>query len=1195
MITKLRRILGLESNEERLCRLTEVSSSIDRLSIKIDDLADEFTSKNENFKQILKSNEVDEDFKKSVKEKYDNFIEIQKQELQHLIKERRELKSQHQALMADKEIFKAVSDLSFYKEVKEKYKTGTIRPEHFDTILKAKTGVVKYADNIVFNEEGKFLILQRDHNDNNGCKWVVPGGHVDAGEEFYEAAKRELQEEAGITVEDCTEIGSYKKEGVEIFYFKSKVDSQATPIVIQSKEIIDSKWITPSEIPNYEMPFNMAENLMNLLEVTEEETKIMKAVSLGNLSKQTLEQFLKSHKYIKKERNSNGGWNYLYKEIDKEGEEIKEKKYRRDTSIKEIEKIKKNIGNDFEIYSLMPALEQEFKESNKIFSNEKKEVFFEKIDVKKIKLENITFVQSHINKELLDQKTKNVSEDPIQVFKVKEKLYVYDGNHRAISAAIRGDNEINVRVYDLTEQVEKEDFKWNFKSQEDREKWDQISKNKDRIMKAIQVGSLSTELGMELIEKARSGIYENTPENKKLGRVGQKYGTKKEETKFERKQTEGKLNLGRSGKFIEKTKTNPKQTYKALKSWMDKEGVKFEVDFAVKTSSIYVMATSRTGTNLKIRLSNHSPAITDVESWKGLEVNASGGEIGFVSIDSSVGYKTQDIKNIFSIIDDSANKIQGKDIDVKDAYEMNSKDVVEKYLKEFGLEDDIYGINREIILSQYDSIKYRPDYKEYINSRPEVIEKKEKERKEVEEKSKKEKETFLKIDKYRASNGAIVMTGRTKDSSKWTSTIGHIQEYSGAENKEKRKELQKQAIKELEEKVKNGEFDKVEKSYSDFDLIKAFDLGQISEEILIKSRTGKYADTPENRRLKRVGQPYGSKKQETTSPDKEPLKKDERGGKQATDKPIEEHAKTASESSLQAASKGGDEELRIAAKKELDRREKEESVEQPEEKEEVKEKEEDSSKEDNKLDSLNETLKQEYKKVAQETMSMEDFTDGNFEKLVSQQQSISTYIQTINNINKENNVKKIEEVLYKSFKFDGSLKDFMGDGDILGSEIKEEGSKISISTVTEDGFTKRTFDKSSKTVDMELFLLSPLTEKGKGKGTSIFKNQVEQFKKIGFNKLETHAGDIGGMNGYYTWARLGYEINNSEDKEIFKEMLKHEKDNDIKKATSLQNLMETKKGQTWWRENGFGFKGTFDLKDNSTSLKTLNDYKNGKN
>lgn len=35
----------------------------------------------------------------------------------------------------------------------------------------------------------------------------------------------------------------------------------------------------------------------------------------------------------------------------------------------------------------------------------------------------------------------------------------------------------------------------------------------------------------DLILKARSGVYANTPENRKLGRVGQKYGTKKEEEK----------------------------------------------------------------------------------------------------------------------------------------------------------------------------------------------------------------------------------------------------------------------------------------------------------------------------------------------------------------------------------------------------------------------------------------------------------------------------------------------------------------------------------------------------------------------------------------------------------------------------------------------------------------------------------------
>ena len=35
----------------------------------------------------------------------------------------------------------------------------------------------------------------------------------------------------------------------------------------------------------------------------------------------------------------------------------------------------------------------------------------------------------------------------------------------------------------------------------------------------------------EILEKARSGIYKDTPENRKLGRVGQHYGSKKVEEK----------------------------------------------------------------------------------------------------------------------------------------------------------------------------------------------------------------------------------------------------------------------------------------------------------------------------------------------------------------------------------------------------------------------------------------------------------------------------------------------------------------------------------------------------------------------------------------------------------------------------------------------------------------------------------------
>jgi len=58
------------------------------------------------------------------------------------------------------------------------------------------------------------------------------------------------------------------------------------------------------------------------------------------------------------------------------------------------------------------------------------------------------------------------------------------------------------------------------------EQWEQD------ILKHNLQKALSCELGyyvsIDELEKARAGIYKDTPENRKLGRAGQKYGTKKE-------------------------------------------------------------------------------------------------------------------------------------------------------------------------------------------------------------------------------------------------------------------------------------------------------------------------------------------------------------------------------------------------------------------------------------------------------------------------------------------------------------------------------------------------------------------------------------------------------------------------------------------------------------------------------------------
>ena len=94
---------------------------------------------------------------------------------------------------------------------------------------------------------------------------------------------------------------------------------------------------------------------------------------------------------------------------------------------------------------------------------------------------------------------------------------------------------------------------------------------------------------------------------------------------------------------------------------------------------------------------------------------------------------------------------------------------------------------------------------------------------------------------------------------------------------------------------------------------KGFNGGTNLNEELEKARSGVYEDTAKNRRLNRVGQQYGSKKQED-----EPRGESSRKEKQD----VSSYAKNASEGALKraAADEKAPEDVRNAAKKELEKR-----------------------------------------------------------------------------------------------------------------------------------------------------------------------------------------------------------------------------------------------------------------------------------
>ncbi len=106
-----------------------------------------------------------------------------------------------------------------------------------------------------------------------------------------------------------------------------------------------------------------------------------------------------------------------------------------------------------------------------------------------------------------------------------------------------------------------------------------------------------------------------------------------------------------------------------------------------------------------------------------------------------------------------------------------------------------------------------------------------------------------------------------------------------------------------------------------------------------------------------------------------------------------------------------------------------------------------------------------------------------------------------------------------------------------------------------------------------------------GVGTRIFAHQVKAAREMGISYLVTDAegSPAGTLNGYYTWARLGF---NGEIPQQVREMLPPSLSN----VSDILDLMSRVGGPRWWRANGRGFFGTFDLREGSDSLVALHEY-----
>lgn len=91
---------------------------------------------------------------------------------------------------------------------------------------------------VVLNKQrNKVLLLQRNEEPGKGL-WAFPGGHVERGNDLFEAIKSEVKEETGLSVEvgKIVSTSSNAEDGLIQLAYEAVADSEEIVVNIESKK-----------------------------------------------------------------------------------------------------------------------------------------------------------------------------------------------------------------------------------------------------------------------------------------------------------------------------------------------------------------------------------------------------------------------------------------------------------------------------------------------------------------------------------------------------------------------------------------------------------------------------------------------------------------------------------------------------------------------------------------------------------------------------------------------------------------------------------------------------------------------------------------------------------------------------------------------------------------------------------------------
>lgn len=330
----LKALLGLQTQKEKIDEYKGLLKKEREIKQEVDSLAENYFLQKSQYDSLRGSDNVEAAMK--AESCFSEFLKQQSKDLMSVYNRRNSIQKSIERLENDEDFAEMAKDIRHLFECRELWKQGLIKKSVYFDLFKAKQGKVQFADVLVFRGD-KLLILNRvGERGAVSNDWCIPGGHVDPGETFLQAAKRELFEETGIDMSESLliPVGKYipKRKGIEIHYFMCHIDDQ-TPvnILVDAEEETGLEWINPyTELDLYNFIFDMKDNIKRILgiEVPDEFQLVMKSFKDGKISKEVFTTYCeKNPEKLEKSANKTSFTHEERKDLAKKGEAMPNGKY----------------------------------------------------------------------------------------------------------------------------------------------------------------------------------------------------------------------------------------------------------------------------------------------------------------------------------------------------------------------------------------------------------------------------------------------------------------------------------------------------------------------------------------------------------------------------------------------------------------------------------------------------------------------------------------------------------------------------------------------------------------------------------------------------------------------------------------------------------------------------------------------------